>query len=146
MRLKLDIASIIRTSMPTALETFYDWLEEVTLVPSTVALATSASSTAIPLTAYTVNITTVGNAGQNPVTVANGSYVGQRVLVNLATRTDASDTVNFTMTNIEENLEAGGGGGGGATALVLDAAGEFVLLEWAGAKWNIVYTNGTLTT
>jgi hypothetical protein len=31
------------------------------------------------------------------------------------------------------------------TGLVLDADGEHVLIEWTGAKWNVLYTTGTIT-
>lgn len=110
------------------------------------SLSTGEAPVNATLTSYRTNIVTGGTAGTEVLGVPDGAYPGQRKLFWLQTRTDGADVVSFTMTNIEENLIVGGGAAGAATALVLDAANEYALLEWTGAKWNIVYTNGTLTT
>lgn len=121
--------------------------DDLRTVPTADSLTTGAAPVALTLDEYRTNLVTDGETGAGQVVdIPSGEYVGQRKLAWLLTRTGGSDTATFTMTNIEENLLVGGGAGGAASALVLDAAGEYALFEWTGAKWNILYTNGTLTT
>lgn len=117
-----------------------------TVVPMDDDVASGADPVTLTLVCYRTGIHTGGTQGTEVVALPSGEYVGQRKLVTLDVLTDGSDDVSFTMTNIEENLYAGGGGGGAASALVLDAEGEYAMFEWSGAKWNLLYTNGTLTT
>lgn len=138
-----------------SLGAFYNWLAQTdgyagtdgcSIEPVADALTTSGSPVAATLAAYRTNITTGGtDANETISALPSGEYIGQRKLLYLATRTSASDVVQFTVTNIEEGLFAGGTPGG-LTALALDAADEYALFEWTGAKWHLVYTNGTITT
>jgi hypothetical protein len=107
---------------------------------------TGATSITLSLGDYGTHIKTSGAGTAQTVALPSGEYVGQRKLVILKEKGVAGDSITFTMSNIEENLYVGGGVGGGATALTMNTAGQYVLLEWSGAKWQILYNSGTLTT
>jgi hypothetical protein len=106
---------------------------------------TGASPVTLGLSDYGTHIKTSGAGTAQTVALPSGEYPGQRKLVILKEKGVAGDSITFTMTNIEENLETGSVGGG-ATALTMNTAGQYALFEWTGAKWNLIYTNGTLTT
>ncbi len=121
-----------------------DVLSELTPVVET--LATKAAGLTATLTAYSSECVTEGTGAANGVTLPAGEYVGQRKYFKLKTRTHASDTVSFVMTNVMTGGIYGQTPDTGATALVLDAANEDVLFEWTGSKWNVVFCTGTVTT
>jgi hypothetical protein len=106
---------------------------------------TGAGTTTLGLSDYGTHIKTSGAGTAQTVALPSGEYPGQRKLVILKEKGVAGDSITFTMSNIEENLEAGSVGGG-ATALTMNTAGQYALFEWTGAKWNYLYGNGTLTT
>lgn len=123
----------------------YDGSRDVITATPRVDAAVSGSETvALSLFAYHTAITTGGTDGNENVTIPNGVIAGQRKLVSLGTRT-GTDTVVIAVTNIDRGLHAGETPAT-ITALNLDAAGEYALLEWSGLKWNILYSNGTITT
>jgi hypothetical protein len=114
-------------------------------VPMADTVTTGVAPTAMTLTEYRTNLVSSGSAGTETVTMPSGEYPGQRKLLWFLTRTHASDKIGIAVTNVEEGLIVGMTPGG-ATAFTLDAAGDYALLEWTGAKWTILYHNGTLTT
>jgi hypothetical protein len=103
-------------------------------------LATKGTATAITLDAYATHITTGGTAGNESVTLPSGSYVGQRKYVKLATRTNGADVVVFNHALITNAA------GTAATGCTMDAANEWALFEWDGAKWRAIYLAGTTIT
>ncbi len=116
------------------------------LAPITETLATKAAGITATLTAYSSECVTEGTGAANGVTMPNGEYVGQRKHFKLKTRTHASDTVAFVTTNFMTGGIQGQTPDTGLTVVTLDAANEEFLFEWTGAKWNIVYSTGTVTT
>ena len=113
------------------------------LLNSSEGLTSGGTAIAVGLDPYETLLTTGATAGSEDVNVGDGSTakVGQRKLVPLETRSDASDVVNLDHANMVDS--------DGSTALTnmdLDAAGEFWLGEWNGTAWVTLYTNGTKTT
>lgn len=110
------------------------------LIGSFDSKTTGASTVALDLDPYETRITTGDTDGTENVTIGNGStaIVGQRKLVTLETRV-GTDTVSLDHANI---LNASGTQ---ATNVDLDAAGEFVLLEYVGSnKWQVRAANATI--
>ena len=103
-------------------------------------ITTAADSQAVATTSYETKITTGGTAGTENISIADGTIVGERKLITLAVRTDASDVVALAHANVVN------ASGTAATGVTLDAAGEFILLEWNGSKWQAVYTPATIAT
>ena len=114
------------------------------LVPTEDTLTSGGDPVAATLTAYKSLITTGGTQAAETVSIPNGTTQGQRKLVEVDTLTDASDSVAIAVTNVDTQLHAGGTPGSIA-GLELDAEGEYALLEWTGAKWNVLYTTGTIS-
>jgi hypothetical protein len=114
------------------------------IAPVADALTTGASPIAATLAAYETVLTTGGTQAAETVSVPAGEFVGQRKLFTLGTRTHASDKARFAVTNIDRALHAGETPSA-LTVVELDAVGEYLLLEWTGAKWNIVYAVATMT-
>lgn len=114
---------------------------EVPDLPSAVDQLTSgAAAVAVNLARYKTEITTGGTAGSEDVNVGDGTgiEVGDRKLIEMVTRTNASDVVNLDHANIANAA------GVQATNADLDAAGEFVLLEWNGTKWQVIHASATI--
>jgi hypothetical protein len=108
------------------------------------------ASGAAPITllagVYRHNITTGGTAGNETVNLPTGDYVGQRILVHELVRTNASDVIQIGLTNLTAQAVVGDTAEDNTiTAMSLDAAGDFLLAEWMGTDWNLLYTNGTVT-
>ena len=101
-----------------------------------------ATAVTIDVATYHVKITTGGTAGSEDVSIGDGTgaRVGERKLITLAVRTDGSDVVNLDHANCVNAT------GTTLTNLDMDAAGEFVLLEWNGTKWQIIYADATEAT
>lgn len=92
------------------------------------------------------DITTGGTAGAESVVLPSGQYVGQRIEVVLAVRTNGSDSVEVDHTNLAAQSVVGDTAEDTTiTAATLTAVGKYILFEWTGVKWNILYTNGTVT-
>jgi hypothetical protein len=79
------------------------------------------------------------------VTLPNGEYIGQRKKVTLGTRTHASDVVVLPHANMT-SLAYANQTEKACTAATLAAAGKYVLLEWSGTKWNVLYKDATTLT
>lgn len=137
------IAAAVSAASATTLVQSATAIDDATLVLDTAeTVTTGASPVALDLVSYKATVTTGGTAGGEDLTIGDGTgaVIGQRKLVTLGTRTDASDVVSLDHANIVN------ASGTQTTNCDLDAAGEYVLLEWNGAKWQIVYTNGTVAT
>jgi hypothetical protein len=124
-----------------ALKQFYAYLDAV---PNTLQgyenVVTKAGATALDPSVYNSKIVTGGTQGNEPVTLADGTYVGQRKLITEVTRTHASDVVVLPFAKIL-NVS-----GTQATAATMTNTG-FIMLEWTGAKWHAKYlSNVTITT
>lgn len=119
--------------------------EAAEAIANTMALATSfeelettnAEATVLSLEHYGSNLTTSGSEGAEDAEIGDGTdaIIGQRKLVVLKTRTHESDSVVLDHANIVSEA------GVDATSVELDEEGEFVLLEWNGAKWQVVYSS-----
>jgi hypothetical protein len=113
---------------------------------SAAAVTSGASPVALTEGIYRHNITTGGTAGSESVTLPDGQYVGQRLLIHESVRTNASDVIAVSLTKLAAQSIVGDTAEDVTiAAMTLDAAGDYVLLEWTGLKWNILYTNGTFT-
>lgn len=96
-----------------------------------------ATPTEVDTGIYQAKITTSGSEGAEEVTIGDGTgvTVGTRKLITLDTLGDPADSVVLDHANMV-------GGNHGADALasaVLDAEGEFILLEFNGVKWRVLY-------
>lgn len=109
---------------------------------ATLGTTTAGAAPDATLTVFESKITTAGAGASEDFNVGDGTgvRVGTRKLVTLAVRSDASDVVNLDHANCVN------ASGTQLTNLDLDAADEFVLLEWNGSKWQIVYANATEAT
>jgi hypothetical protein len=110
------------------------------LVNETEERVSGAAAITLDISVYQSVITTGGTAGSEDVNIGDGTgaVVGQRKLVTLGTRTDGSDVVNLDHANIHN------ASGTQCTNVDLDAANEFVLVEWTGSEWQIIYANATV--
>lgn len=111
------------------------------LVGSYDTKASGATTLSLDLGPYETRVISGGTAGSENVTIGTGStaIVGQRKLVTFLTRTNASDVLNLDHANILNSS------GTQATNVDLDAAGEFVLLEYVGSsKWQVRAANATI--
>lgn len=105
------------------------------------AYTSGASAVTLDFDAYKNVITTGGTGGSEDVNVpaVAGFEIGERFLVYLGTRTDASDVVNLNHALITS-------GGAATTNVDMDAADEWVLLERRDAAWEIIAHNATVAT
>lgn len=94
----------------------------------------SATPSACDMTVYATHVTTGGVGRALNVGNGAGAVVGQRKLIKVVGFT-ASDTVVLDHANIVL------ANGNAAASVVLDAANEFILLEWNGAKWQLRYAS-----
>lgn len=109
---------------------------------TTQQLTSGATAVAVDLGTYKTDITTGDTGGSEDVTIGDGTGVtiGDRKLITLVTRSDSSDVVNLDHANIAN------ASGTQTTNVDLDAEGEFVLLEWNGSKWQVIYSLATIAT
>lgn len=101
-----------------------------------------ASPITVSLDVFKTTLTTGDTQGNETVNVGNGStaVIGQRKLVFLGTRTHASDEAVLDHENMAQGSDT-------LVSVILDEANEFVLLEWRGAKWEIIKAaSGVVTT
>lgn len=87
--------------------------------------------TEAPISAYNVLVTTGGSAGAEDLEIPAGTKIGQRLHLELVALGDVGDSVAIDVTNLADPF------GQTVSAAVLDAVGEELLLEWAGAAWNV---------
>lgn len=114
--------------------------EPITNTTKREELTTGAATTVLNPGIYESYITTGGTVGDEDITIGDGTgiVVGQRKLITLAVLS-AVDVLVMDFANIVA-LD------GVALQLVeLDAAGEFILLEWNGVKWQAIWADATLT-
>ena len=105
-------------------------------------VTTGATAVSVDPGAYKTEIITGGTAASEDFNLGDGTGVeiGTRRLVYLKTLSDASDVINLDHANCV-NVS-----GTQYTNLDLDAADEFLLTEWNGAKWQTIYVSGTEAT
>ena len=103
-------------------------------------ITTTTVSQAVSTTAYETRMTTGGTEGAENVSIADGTVIGERKLLILTAITDESDTVKLAHANVVNAA------GTAATGVTFDAANEYLLLEWNGAKWQAIYTSATIAT
>lgn len=116
--------------------------DEPNLVKEAVGLTSGSSAVSVDTAVYKTEITTGGTAGSEDVNIGDGTgaVIGERHLIELTTRTNASDVVNLDHLNVHNAA------GTALTNLDMDAEGEFVLVEWTGSEWQIIYSDATEST
>ena len=73
-------------------------------------------------------------------TLEDGLFLGQRLSVKCESLGTGGDTLTLTSaTGIED------AGGSALTSIDFDAADEFVILDWIGDAWRVVYATATET-
>ena len=117
-------------------------IEGITPTTAREELTTGAAATIMNPNIYESLITTGGTAGSEDLNIGDGTdiTVGQRKLVTLAVRTNASDVLNLDHANIHDAA------GVAMTNCDLDAVDEFILMEWNGVEWQELYSDATITT
>lgn len=108
------------------------------------SISSGASATNLTHSAYHAKVTSSGAGTAQTVNIGNGTgiVVGHRKLVTLVTRTHASDSIVMDHANIAAVDEVFP-----TASVVMDAAGEFILLEWQGTKWKTIKaSSGVVTT
>src|SRR5690606_15845835 len=90
--------------------------------------------TPVSLAVYHTRVTTSGSEGAEDLEVGDGTgaIVGQRKLITYVAEGHDSDVVALDHANIVNAA------GNALQAASLDDVDDFVLLEWNGAKWQIV--------
>lgn len=124
-----------------ALKAFYDFLKAApSLLNEYETVTTGAVAKSADITVFKTSVVTGATEGNETLNIGNGSgaIVGQRKLVTLTTRSHASDVVVLDHANMVYR-------GVAPSAVQLDAANEYVLLEWNGTKWDIIAQNATVT-
>ena len=136
------MARIDQSAFPYSLKGFYDALVAYpNLLNESEAVTTGASPTALDITVYQTLITSGATEGTEEATIGNGTgaIIGQRKLVRLVTRSHASDVVALDEGNIINSA------GAALDVVAFDAANEYLLVEWTGAKWKEIYSTCTMT-
>lgn len=123
------------TAFPRAMRKLYSFLNAAAnFINDYEQVTTGATATTADMTVYATRIKTNGAARVLNVGNGAGAVVGQRKLIQIvdftATHTVVLDHANMVLAN-----------GNAAAACVLDAANEFILLEWNGAKWQTRYAS-----
>lgn len=113
--------------------------EAVALAVSEEAVADEVVSTngdaaeALSVSVFKSTLVTSGSEGAEEAELGDGSGVeiGTRKLIVLGTRTHADDSVVLDDANFSQGADS-------ITAIALDAANEFLLVEWQGASWEVI--------
>lgn len=102
---------------------------------------TGSVAVAANLKVYQTLITTGDTDGNESLTLGNGTgvVIGTRKLIKLQTRT-GTDTVVLDHANIVNAA------GAALSAATMDAAGETLVVEWNGTKWQAIWVIGTTLT
>jgi len=134
-----------RSHMGATLKAFFDYLDaEPNLLQDVNAGQTSASVTLVlPIDAYQIALTTAAGGAHTDVVAmpdptANG-IIGQRNLVKMAVKTDASDKIHIDTTLLSDGVLT-------VTQVELANVGDWVLLEHRGIKWEIVAAKSGVVT
>lgn len=135
--------SFLRTHLTKTLKLFYDFLDAApTFLNGRVAVTTvHASSTTLPVNFQRVDLTT-SNAGADAVALPNPATTGEpgwRVCLKLVAKPGAGDSVTVGFANISTGSLT-------ISAVVLDAVGEYLLLEHRGAKWEVISASAGVVT
>lgn len=117
------------------------------ILASSESRTSGASEIVLDLKPYQSLLTTGGTQGSEDVSLGDGTasadnaaaVIGQRKLVYLAVLGDTGDVAALDFANIVDT------DGAALQAAELDAADEWVLVEWNGAAWQVVYHNATIT-
>lgn len=114
--------------------------EDPNFLNDSAAVTSGSSASTLDRTVYRHNITTGGTAGSEDANLGDGTgaTIGERHLIYLETRTNASDVVNLDHANFVNEF------GVVLTNLDLDAADEYVLAEWTGSAWKVISHNATV--
>lgn len=122
-------ANLPMSAFPRALKALYNFFANSPNLIETFEDKSAAG--ALSLTKYQSRLTVTLAA--TAFTLGNGAgvTVGTRKLITCAART-APGTAALDHANIVDPA------GTQATAVVLDAANEFILVEWRGAKWHTI--------
>lgn len=129
-------SNIPRNHFPSSLAKLYDWLDGADAVATKHSAATAAT-----FQAYESKVTTDGN-GTNAYNLGNAPAIqpGRRKLVTLAVKGAAGDSVVVDFANVSQGADT-------IASVILDTAGEFLLVEWRGAKWEVIAASaGVVTT
>jgi hypothetical protein len=104
-------------------------------------LSNGDDAVAVSLETYKSLVITSGSQGAEELTIGDGTGVeiGTRKLIVLHQRTHASDSVVLDDENLSQAADE-------ITAVELDAAGEFILLEWQGASWEVIKASAGVVT
>lgn len=100
------------------------------------------AAVAVNTRVYKSVVVSSGSEGAEDLEVGDGTDVeiGTRKLIVFGTRTHASDSIVLDDTNISQGSDT-------ITAVELDAADEFILLEWHGTSWEVIAASaGVVTT
>lgn len=116
-------------------------LSQASNLSSSEAATTGADPVDCDISVYQTVVTTGGTQGNEELNIGDGTgaTVGQRHLVTLGTLTD-TDTVVLDDANISQGADS-------ITAVALDTADQFIMLEWQGATWEVIAASaGVVTT
>lgn len=89
---------------------------------------------------YETKIQTAGSESAEMISIPDGTVVGQRKLITVTAIGAAGTAVGVAFTNIVNASAVQ------LTGCSMDADDEFLLLEWNGSKWQVVYSAATLAT
>lgn len=130
----------VQISVPRALRSFASTIGTAPNLLGESEVITAPA--ACDITIYRTGIISSGAGASANVTIGDGAgaVVGQRKLIEFADKVDESDVISLDHANIETSA------GVQTTNVDLDDSGEFVLLEWTGAKWRIKYSAATVAT
>jgi hypothetical protein len=106
------------------------------------ALASNPTTpSAVDLTVYETRVTTTGSEAAEEITLGDGTgaVVGQRKLIT-GTLGHANDAVTLDHANMADV------DGGALAAVSIDATGGFVLVEWNGTAWQVIYSGDATVT
>lgn len=108
----------------------------------------TATTSATPVTLTLSNIRqhdiTTDNSGVARVVNigSTADFIGQRKLVRLVTRADASDSFTMDAANIAQI--GGSGPPRSISSITFNAAGQQALFEWNGSRWLILHTTAVV--
>lgn len=134
----LDIPKRIFRKNHSMGEMIKQMLSQLPVELSDESIVVSATTQEISLEAYHTQCET--SAASSVASLADGAIPGQRKLITLEALGTAGDSLALDATNIHNAA------GTQATGVTLDAAAEFLLIEWTGAEWQEVYGTATITT
>ncbi len=138
----MSVSKLPRESFVKSLKRLYDFLVAApNLLNDYESITTGSVSVEVDKTIYQTLITSGGTAGNEAITIgAATNYVpGTRKFIKLATRTHASDAITLDYANVSTGALT-------ISDITLNVAGEFILLEAQGAKWEVIKASSTVVT